>query len=85
MEVPQWQMQERVHLILRTKVFLSNYIGCCSCILSLSVISSCSKVLVRNVTRSVSEFLEYGKRQNKLEDVHNHYCRGEEERSEILL
>ena len=51
---------------------LATYIHCCSHILNLSIASSCSVVLVRNMMGTVSEvckFFEHGKRQDKLEEV----------------
>ena len=54
--------------IILQKYPLATYIHCCSHILNLSIASSCSQVLVRNMMGSVSEvskFFEHGKRQDK--------------------
>ena len=56
---------------------LATYIHCCSHILNLSIASSCSEVLVRNIMGSISEvskFFEHGKRQDKLVEVIDHRC-----------
>eukprot|EP00731_Ephydatia_muelleri_P022950 Em0015g533a len=58
--------------IVLQKYPLATYIHCCSHILNLSIASSCSVVLVRNMMGTVSEvskFFEHGKRQDKLEEV----------------
>ena len=58
--------------IVLQKYPLATYIHCCSRILNLSIASSCSVVLVRNMMGTVSEvskFFEHGKRQDKLEEV----------------
>ena len=58
--------------IILQKYPLATYIHCCSHILNLSIASSCSLVLVRNMMGSVSEvckFFEHGKRQDKLVEV----------------
>ena len=58
--------------IVLLKYPLATYIHCCSHILNLSIASSCSVVLVRNMMGTVSEvskFFEHGKRQDKLEEV----------------
>lgn len=55
--------------IILEKYSLGTYIHCRSHILNLSIASSCSEVLVRNVMGSVSEvskFFEHGRRQDKL-------------------
>ena len=55
-------------IILR-KYPLATYIHCCSHILNLSIASSCSEVLVRNMMGTVSEvskFFEHGERQDKV-------------------
>lgn len=51
---------------------LAIFVHCCSHVLNLSIASSCSDVLVRNMMGSVSEvhkFFEHGKRQDKLTEV----------------
>ena len=56
--------------IVIQKYPLAACIHCCSHILNLSIASSCSVVLVRNMMGTVGEvskFFEHGKRQNKLE------------------
>ena len=61
--------------IILQKYPLATYIHCCSHILNLSIASSCSQVLVRNMMGSVSEvskFFEHGKRQDKLAEVIEH-------------
>ena len=58
--------------IILQKYPLATYIHCCSHLLNLSIASSCSQVLVRNMMGSISEvskFFEHGKRQDKLEEV----------------
>ncbi|KAL5496864.1 hypothetical protein EMCRGX_G013234 [Ephydatia muelleri] len=58
--------------IVLQKYPLATYVHCCSHILNLSIASSCSVVLVRNMMGTVSEvskFFEHGKRQDKLEEV----------------
>ena len=57
--------------IILQKYPLATYIHCCSHLLNLSIASSCSQVLVRNMMGSISEvaLFEHGKRQDKLEEV----------------
>ena len=61
--------------IILEKYFLATYIHCCSHILNLSIASSCSEVIVRNMMGRVSEvskFFEHGKRQDKMAEVIDH-------------
>ena len=77
MEVDQWLhgVRKDVSSIILEKYPLATYIHCCSHILNLSIASSCSEVLVRNMMGSVSEvskFFEHGKRQDKMAEVIDH-------------
>lgn len=58
--------------IILQKYPLVTYVHCCSHILNLAFVGSCSQVLVRNMMGSVTKvckFFEHGKRQDKLTEV----------------
>ena len=61
-----------VSSIILQKYPLATYIHCCNHILNLSIASSCSQVLVRNMMGSVSQmskFFQHSKRHDKLLEV----------------
>ena len=58
--------------IILQKYPLATFVHYCSHVLNLSIASSCSEVLVRNmmgIISEVSRFFEHGKRQDKLVEV----------------